>query len=347
MNYGRNNGIRYHWTVILIFIFGILCSGKSYALFPSLSNNDSIVYVWDFTVSNGSIKEIGAMLTNDFETELINSGLYTVLERRRYNRVLAHQDLEKKIADIQNVPSASMDSLRANRAEVVIFGEVKDDIESGVYEVTVTFQNLNEVILRKGSVLIGRGLIRDNQTRKQFMKDLVDVVHAKELMAAKREQYNIISNLLETYLVRVIDVQKQFQDVTRYALENPVVEEEMTQIISDYNAIFNDLNNNKAKYQLNFSKYWTESRVLELQSIIEAILDDIHKTHILKLDKVRSQILGYGELSKSEKKRRKKEILKDVKNITDDLERQIGILNPKVNTFLSQLRNEINNEHSN
>lgn len=323
---------------ILVF----LLIGKIHATTLPLTNNDSIVYVWDFSVSDASIKNIGDMLTNDFETELINSGLYTVLERRRYNRVLAHQNLEKRIADVQNLSSSSIDSLKAYRAGTVIFGEVKDDIDSGVYEVTVTFQNLNEVILRKGSILIGRGLIRDNQTRKKFMKELVDVVHAKELLAAKKEQYNIISNMLETYMFRVTDVQKEFQDVTKYALENRTIQDEMVQIINAYNEIFNDINNNNAKYRLDFDKYWNAPRGVELETIIEGIIDDIHKIHILKLDKVRTQILAYRELSKNDKKRKKKEILRDVKRITDDLERQIDVMNPKVNTFLSQLRNGLN-----
>lgn len=202
---------------LIAILIGIL-PVRAQSVASPVVNNDSIVYVWDFSVSDPSIKKIGSMLTNDFETELINSGLYTVLERRRFNRVLAQQNLEAKIAEIQNLPTVSMDSLKAIRAGVVIFGEVKDDIDSGVYEVTVTFQKLNEVILRKGSILIGRGLIADNQTRKKYMKDLVDLLHAKELLAAKKEQYDLVSKTLATYIIRVKDVQKRFQDIARFAL---------------------------------------------------------------------------------------------------------------------------------
>lgn len=334
-----NNCFRMICGILVCMLMGRVC-----AMNLPINNKDSIVYVWDFSVSDSSIEEIGTMLTNDFETELINSGLYTVLERRRYQRVLAHQNLAKKIADVQNMPAAARDTLKANRAGVVIFGEVKDDIDSGVYEVTVTFQKLNEVILRKGSILIGRGLIRDNQTRKQFMKDLVDVVHAKELLAAKKEQYNSISNLLETYIIRVRDVRKEFHDVTKYALEDRNYLNEIIDIVGNYNASFNELNNHGAKYQTDFSKHWGVVRGQELQAIIDNILDDIHKTYILKLDKVRLAISDYrqSELSKKEKKKRKAEILKDVKNTTDDLKTQIDIIDLKINTFLSQLRIEMN-----
>lgn len=336
--------MKYRRLRILIGIFILGVSLKSMA-FPLVSN-DSIVYVWDFNVSDSSIKEIGTMLTNDFETELINSGLYTVLERRRYNRVLAHQNLEKKIADIQHLSSSSIDSLRANRAGVVIFGEVKDDIDSGVYEVTVTFQNLNEVILRKGSVLIGRGLIRDNQTRKKFMKDLVDVVHEKELLAAKKEQYNIVSNVLQTYMVGVKDVQRVFHDLVRFAFDDKESFDELVHIVTDYNTIFNDINSNQTEYIQDFKGGWSIRKGQELEVVFNDILDDIHKTHILKLDKVRTDVLEYREstLSKRDKKNKKNGILKNVKETTDDLKRQIDIVDLKTNTFLSQLQTEMNEQ---
>ena len=325
--------------------FLMLCFSLKCLALPTV-RNDSIVYVWDFSVSDASIKEIGTMLTNDFETELINSGLYTVLERRRYNRVLAHQNLEKKIAEIQNLPSSSIDSLKANRAGTVIFGEVKDDIDSGVYEVTVTFQNLNEVILRKGSILIGRGLIRDNQTRKQFMKDLVDVVHAKELLAAKKEQYNIVSNVLQTYMMRVKDVQRVFHDLVRFAFDDKESFDELVHIVTDYNTIFNDINSNQTEYIQDFKAGWSIRKGQELEVVFNDILDDLHKTHILKLDKVRTDVLEYRQstLSKREKKNKKNEILKNVKETTDDLKRQIDIVDLKTNTFLSQLQTEMNEQ---
>ncbi|WP_149274915.1 hypothetical protein [Pareuzebyella sediminis] len=332
--------------LILTFSFWALFFNNVLAKEQNIASNDSIVYVWDFSVSDPSIREIGTMLTNDFETELINSGLYTVLERRRYNRVLAHQNLENKIADIQNLPAASIDSLKANRAGVVIFGEVKDDIDSGVYEVTVTFQGLSEVILRKGSVLIGRGLIRDNQTRKEYMKELLDKVHRKELLAAKNSQYHTISKLLETYIIRVKDVSKEFKDVTKYALDHPEYTGEIVKVVNNYNTIFNDINGNGSKYLMEFGQYWPPTKSQELQIIFNNILDETHKTHILKLDKIRTAILEYQTHSgsKKEKEKKKADILKNLERNIDDLNRQVDILDLRIHTFLSYLQTEMNNE---
>lgn len=327
--------------VLSCLLFVPPCEAKNSA--KVLVANDSVVYVWDFTVSGPSIKKIGNQLTNDFETELINSGLYTVLERRRYHRVLAHQNLENEIADIQNLSATSIDSLKAIKAGVVIFGEVKDDIESGEYEVTVTFQSLSEVILRKGSILMKRGLINDNQTRKNAMKELLDLLHSKELMAAKKEQFEIVSKVLSTYMVRVKDVQKEYRDISSFAFNDQNYFDALGQKITAYNEVFDDLHNNSAKYHMDFAKKWKASRAQDLDAIFSGILDDIHKTHILKLDRVRVKIGNYGQsdLKSSEKKKMRQDILEDVMEITDGLKTQIDILDLKISTFQSQIRAEM------
>ncbi len=327
---------------LIVLLLGISpYSGHSLA--TPAADNDSVVYVWDFSVSDPTLKTVAGMLTNDFETELINSGLYTVLERRRFNRVLAQQDLQDKIAEIQNLPAVSMDSLKAIRAGVVIFGEVKDDIDSGVYEVTVIFQKLNEVILRKGSILIGRGLIADNQTRKKFMKDLVEQVHSKERMAAKKEQYDLVSKILAAYMLRVKDVQKDFQDIARFALKDQAYFNELAETIFAYNDIFSDINDNRGQYQMDFNKEWKEPAGPELEEIFQGILDNIHKTYILKLDKVKTAIWDYSEskAGQSEKKKMKDKIISDVRETTDDLKRQLDVMDLKINIFLAHLKDKM------
>ncbi|WP_176801340.1 hypothetical protein [Kriegella aquimaris] len=328
-------------SIILICVFCL--TSKTAIAMNQPDNNDSIVYVWDFSVKDTSLKDIGSMLTDDFETELINSGLYTVLERRHYNRVLSHRNLENRIANIQNLSTASKDSLKANKAGVVIFGEVKDDINSGVYEVTVTFQRLDEIILRKGSILIGRGLIADNQTRKNFMKDLVDHVHEKERGALKKKQYELISEVLKTYMVRARDVQTRFEDSARFAFDDQNYLEELGITIYAYNDIFDTLTANRAKYHLDFIRHWEEPRGRELEAILGGILDNIHITYILRLRQVRLAIAEYGKsnASKKEKKEMRKDILKKIQEITDDLGRQIDIMHGKINPFLSHLQVEI------
>lgn len=307
------------------------------------SQKKDSLYVWDFSISNPELKRIGEMLTNDFETELIGLGWYTVLERRKYNRVQAHRDMENRISDFNNLSSASKDSLRKIRAGVVIFGEVKDDFESGQYEVTVAFQRLDGEKFRQDFTLIGRGLINDNQTRKDKMRELVRKLHSKEFAEAKRNQFEKVSEKLSTYMVRVKNVQKGFQDIARFAMNNDNYFEELGQTIIDYNLIFDDLHNNGSRYHMDFTRNWDRERGRKLKAILDGIMNDIHKTYVLKLDKVRMDIWEYRtqSMSKNEKKAKKQEIIQGVRSTTDDLKRQIDIMDIEISTFLSHLTTEM------
>lgn len=326
------------------FILGYLTSSLMLLLVTSAaSQQKDSLYVWDFSVSNPELKRIGDMLTNDFETELIGLGWYTVLERRKYNRVQAHLDMENRISDFNNLSTASKDSLRKIRAGVVIFGEVKDDFESGQYEVTVAFQRLDGQKFRQDFMLIGRGLINDNQTRKDKMRELVRKLHSKEFVEAKRSQFETVSEKLATYMVRVKNVQKGFQDIARFAMNNDNYFEELGQTIIDYNQIFDDLHNNGSRYHIDFTKNWDSERGRKLKAILDGIMNDIHKTYVLKLDKVRMDIWEYRtqSMSKNEKKAKKQEIIKGVRTTTDDLKRQIDIMDIEISTFLSHLTTEM------
>ncbi|GAB3659672.1 hypothetical protein GCM10028791_33160 [Echinicola sediminis] len=327
---------RISWTVLIF----TLLFGSGYARSPE-QTGDSVVYVWDFAVSHPEVKTIGQMLTDDFETELIGAGLYTVLERRNYNRVIAHRDLEKRISEVNNISAASLDSLKAVKADVVIFGQVIDDVQSGEYEVEVTFQGLNGVILRKASKLIKRGIINDNSSRKSAMRDLVELLHLKEREEKKRVQYEFISSWLNRYMVRLKDVNNYFKQVSEYAFSNNSYITEINKIVNDYNTVFSELNENSSNYISNFRRAWGGQSGDDLQEIYDMIMDDIHKPDILGLNDLLKEIIDYSGLSKRQQREKKREILNDAQKITNDLDRQINILEAKVILFQTKLREEM------
>ncbi|MBD8490956.1 hypothetical protein IFO69_19540 [Echinicola sp. CAU 1574] len=326
------------WILLCLIICNFGING---ALAKTSNMADSVVYVWDFAVSDAEMEDIGVLFTEDFETELISYGIYTVLERRNYNRVIAHRDMEKRISAMNTVSEASRDSLRAVSADAVAFGEVFDDVQSGEYEVTVTFQDLDGVILRKGSILIKRGIINDNRSRKEAMRNLVTMLHEKENLEIKRGQYEFISSWLSSYLVKVKDVNSHFKQVSQYAFTNSDYLSEINKIVGDYNEVFTELNEKGPSYILDFKETWGEDLGGELQGIHDMIMNDIHKQEILGLNEVLLEIIDYSGLSKKEKKSKKEEILKDSEKITDELDRKIGVLEVKESVFLSQLKKQI------
>ena len=305
--------------------------------------NDSIVYVWDFSVNNAEMREVALMLTSDFETELIQSNLYTVLQRRRYDKVLAHQKMEDRISGVDGLSKQSKDSLQAIKAQIVVFGEVIDDIEDGRIEVKVSFQSLNSIILREGKVLFQRGDRKNNVARKKYMRQLFLKLHEKEITAAKNKELEKVSNLLSTYLVRVKNVQKSYQDVGQIALDEPRYFDELAEVINDYNLIFEQIHNNPDKIKNDFSSQWGATKGKELNSIIKYLLDDVHKVEVLRLDKVRIDIWEYYNQveSKKERKKLKSKITAKLNRITNELQFVIRELDSKTETFLEGLTTEI------
>jgi hypothetical protein len=197
--------------------------------------------------------------------------------------------------------------------------------------------------LKKESILIGRGLILDNNTRKEKMKELLARLHRKELEETRTAQFEWISSVLSSYIVRTKNVQKEFQDMAQAAFDNEQYFNQLNNTIIEYNEVFEDINDNHDKYQIDFSKNWGSQESQELDNIFRDILNDIHKSHILRLDKVRIEMLNYWQSSNRQKKKvKREEILKSVDTITRDLQTQIGITEIEVSNFLADLRNGFN-----
>ena len=269
-----------------------------------VQNSKTNVYVWDFKTNDDTIKKYAEKYTDDFETELIKLGKYTVLQRRNHNLVLEHRNMENTISNVKNLPTETVNKLKTISAKIVIFGELIDDDDSGVYEVTVFFQNLsNGEIPKKESVIIERALLKSNTHRKQYMKDLIKKLHAKEILEAKNKQFGFIKKKLDTYLVRAKDVQTAFDDIIDIALEKEEFFKELENTITSYNDIFIDLNNNKETYLLEFESVFGKAYGKDFESVYSGILDDIHKKHIFKLNSVRKKIWDYRKNQKNKKER--------------------------------------------
>ena len=314
--------------------------------FANSSLNDSIVYVWDFSVEDPKDRDLAAQLTEDFETELIKYEYYKVLERRQYNRIAMHRNMEDNIAAIESLSQEAKDKLIEERADMVIFGILKDDIESGQYEVTVSFQRLSDAsIPKKESILISRGMIRDNQSRKDYMSELMDRLHAKELMVVKKEYYTQVSGMLTTYLRQIKDLRMTFHDVAEMAFDNPKYFDELNMQISDYNDIFKELDGFGESDIDAFSKSWDQKTGDELRQIRTDLLDDIHKPYVLKLNEYRIEMWEFSKNPPKKKYRDEQEakIIANVRNVTDEIQRRINIIEPVIVSFDNKLSKEINN----
>lgn len=339
--------MKYIVPVLLGILLTALPVGVSGKTQPGI-HNDSVVYVWNFSVSDPSIDYIGEAITSDFETELINSGFYTVLERRRYDRVLTHQKMENRVARIENLSQQVKDSLVAINAAAVFFGEIFHDTTAGVYNVTVKLQKLNGEIPKKNDLEIGQADILVPRLRKSKMKELVAMLHASEFIQAKREEYDKISGILATYIVHAKNVHNAFNTIARYALEDQSFFGELNATIIQYNSVFEELKGNYANYHMSFKDHWTRKSSDQLYDIFEDILNKIHDNHIMgRLNVVRNTIIEFRtavveqKLSKSEISKRKEKLTEDINRITRDLYIEIQSVDKDINSFLKQLKEEM------
>ncbi|HXU39715.1 MAG TPA: CsgG/HfaB family protein [Blastocatellia bacterium] len=131
------------------------------------------VYVWDFVDTHGQQTSLTGRMTLEFEEALTQARCYQIVERRQFDRVLAHIKNEKAIADLNDISKASQGEVRRiTNAQIVVFGKVDDDIASGEFKITVTFQRFDSSKEVK-SIRMRRGRIQDSESRENAMKDLV------------------------------------------------------------------------------------------------------------------------------------------------------------------------------
>jgi len=252
--------------------------------------------------------------------------------------------MESEISNIKNLPTETVDKLKNISAEIVVFGELMEDTDSGVYEVTVFFQNLsNGEIPKKESVIIEKALIKSNSHRKEYMKSLMKKLHAKEILEAKNKQLSFISKKTDTYMVRVKDVQTAFDDIIDIALEKEEFFKELENTINNYNAIFIDLNNNREQYLLDFESVFGKAYGNDFETVYKGIMDDIHKKHILKLNTVRKKIWDYrkNQKNKKERERIKKEIIRDSENSTLGLNVAIDKVEDDINRLFFSIKKDM------
>lgn len=140
------------------------------------------VYVWPFA-QKGKDKELAGHLTREFEQALTDDSEFDVLERGDLPRLWSHRQNEPVILDILDLPQEARKQLKAKQADMVVFGEVHDDQNSGMVTVTVVFQDFSGHQRLAKSGEFTRGKRYDPDSRRKAMQQLV-----QELSAAARRQ---------------------------------------------------------------------------------------------------------------------------------------------------------------
>ena len=141
------------------------------------------VYVWPFA-QNGKAKDLAGHLTREFEQALTDDSAFDVLERGKLSRLFSQLQNEPAVLDILDLPLEARKQLQAKQADMVVFGEVLDDQESGEVIITVVFQDFSGHQRLAKDTSFTRGKRHDAASRRKAMQQLVQDLSN----AARRQQ---------------------------------------------------------------------------------------------------------------------------------------------------------------
>lgn len=151
-------------TSLLFFLMSFVASAAA---------KTEAIYVWDFTDRSFCTSDVTDKFTNDFELALSKYGSYTIVERRQIDTLLAQKEMESKVSDASKFSSAFRDQLKLHNADLVVFGTVYDDVDSGQYNITITIETFSGEKRIIKSILMPRGKVNDAASRMEAMETLV------------------------------------------------------------------------------------------------------------------------------------------------------------------------------
>lgn len=312
------------------------------------------VYVWEFSTQNTveDSKKLANLLTNDFETELIQSGFYTVLEIRELSRLEEQRTIQQLIFNISELSEQERHQLEGEKAQAVFFGKLIYDEQSKQIILEVKLQHLDGRILRKGSIYLNPSELIMIKTRRAKIHELFTEVH-DEIFQAQRQaleedrtvQFEFISEKLNQYIRRTDDLTTQFRRLD-LSLLSPQYLEEYTQCIYRYDTVIQDLLEKHTLYENDFKNVWGSSLGDQLPGVFKSILD-FHQRYIFKsLNKRNEQIIRFGQApNKREKQKLEEELNKEKRTFEETMNDQWPVVKSNVEQFLYNLREQISQDH--
>ncbi|MCB0658901.1 MAG: hypothetical protein KDC57_22295 [Saprospiraceae bacterium] len=267
----------------LTLIFPLLPAYSQLNTSPPLST-----YVWDFDAVPAEYAQQAAWLTEDFEDELLNhKELYRVLDRRDLAIVKEHEKANEMVQKEGQAYTVSMkEGLQSAQAEAFFRGTLLYDDASGEFRIKVTMNALSgsSEKMRQAEVSLRKARIDDNQSRKEAAERLFNQLHAEEKKAIRDQ----LSTQMDQYLFAAQELNSQISGMDNWLLLKDQMKknaeaanslnghlQEFSEKITSYNAIIEDLKNNRSGYQTSFCLYWQGQ---ECQNV-ERLLEDVIRFH--------------------------------------------------------------------
>jgi hypothetical protein len=230
------------FTLVLILFASFLFSQPAGKEEPSKIK----ISVWEFSNQfvEESEKKHANRLTNDFETEVTQSGFYDVIELRERAQLEEQRALHQLIFNIEELSEEERSQLEEQQTEAVFFGKLIYSDDSKEYTLEAKLQHMNGRLLRKGSVYLNQSDLSTNENRRAKIRELFMDVH-KQIYEAQRqaklklqkEQYELIVQKLNKHIARTEDLTTQFRRLDLSLVSQEYLDE-YNQSIYRYNEIY-------------------------------------------------------------------------------------------------------------
>lgn len=148
--------------------------GLGLLFISSVFAQSNSIYIWDFSDRNGETSDLSISLTDEFEQALHSTDCCQILQRRNYARLFSQRENEKAISGLRSLPTDFQNRLIDLKAEMVAFGELFDDTNSGQFKISVSIENFEGEILKSASTYMAKYDIHNPKKREKSLLEIID-----------------------------------------------------------------------------------------------------------------------------------------------------------------------------
>lgn len=163
-----------------------------------------------------------------------------------------------------------------------------------------------------------------------------DLRSAKDKQDGRDKYYKEISENLNDFTSRAIDLKTAFEYVANYAFDNPAALQQLNKAVTDYTDVYNTLNRQRNNYEKYLAEFWqNDSLTLNYTSLINYALDTIHTGKLFPMKDDISLINQY--FSGNKNKELKDKIQQHIKEKTAVLQPMLEALRQRNSLFQKEL----------
>lgn len=225
--------------------------------------------------------------------------------------------------DLNDMPEIFIGSPNDNtylNQYLALYKEIKNNNSAGVTQMSQLYKKLDS---------LQAALLQMNYTESELRS-------AKDMQDGRDKYYKEISENLNDFTSRAIDLKTAFEYVVDYAFDNPSALQQLNKAITDYTNVYNILNRQRNNYEKYLAEYWqNDSLTLHYTSLVEYALDTIHTGKFFQMKDQINLINQYFSGSKS--KELKDKIQQDIKKATATLQPMLEVLKRRNTLFQKEL----------